>query len=334
MLGNTTHASLHNAVAFPLLGFGAAGRLPSQVIEQALDSGYRLLDTAQANEWYDEAAVGMALKARAVNRSELWLTSKLHPRDLGERRTLDAFPTSLRRLHTDYLDAFLLHYPRCFGELCENGVPNEDWRGSWRALEQLYDRGLVRAIGVCNFGAQELAQLLEFARVKPHIVQTWMDPLHQERPVRALCARHRIVFQAYSTLGTQHRTRANPVLRHPLLSRLAEQTGRSVAQVVLRWALQSNAAVIPRATKRPHMLANMQVFDFELDSQQMAAIDALDGTDPDSAVPPSPPKPCQDEHARCESWADVGECENNPAYMHSVCAGSCGTCDERSKHEL
>ena len=338
MLSNATHTTLHNGVAFPLVGFGAAGRLPASVLEQALDSGFRLIDTAQATEWYDESAVGIALKSRALNRSEVWLTSKLHPRDLGQQSTLAAFPTSLRRLHTHYLDAFLLHYPRCFGELCKDGVPNEDWRGSWRALEELYERKLVRSIGVSNFRAAELAQLLQFAHVLPHIVQTWMDPLHQERPLRALCAEHGIAFQAYSTLGTQHRTRINPVLRHPLLNRLSEQTGRSIAQVVLRWALQSGAAVIPRAAKRAHMDANLRLFDFTLNSEQMAAIDALDGTDPNAVVTAAlqalPPKPCDDEDQKCQAWADAGECENNPGYMHVTCAGSCDTCDERDKHEL
>jgi len=263
-----------------------------------------------------------------VNRSKLFITSKLHPRDLGEQRTLDAFPTSLRRLRTDYLDAFMLHYPRCFGNLCDR-QPEGDWAGSWRALEQLYERGDVRAIGVCNFSPGELKQLLKVARVRPHLVQSWMDPLHAEKPLRQLCAAHNIAFQAYSTLGTQHRLAFNPVLRHPVLERISRELGRSTAQIALRWAIQHNAAVIPRSTRPKHMAANLQLADFVLAPEQMKAIDDLDGTDPRSAVPPPPPKACDDQNTECESWAAAGECEKNPGYMEQACAGSCGTCSQR-----
>ena len=141
-----------------------------------------------------------------MSRSELFLTSKLHPRDLGEQATLRAFPTTLARLRTAYVDAFLLHYPRCFGSLCTS-EPEGTWRESWRALEALYERGEVRAIGVSNFNVGELKELLGMAKVRPHIVQSWMDPLYQARSLRRRCAAHGVTFQAYSTLGTQARAR-------------------------------------------------------------------------------------------------------------------------------
>jgi len=268
-----------------------------------------------------------------ADRSKLFLTSKLHPRDLGESATLAAFPRSLERLHTTYLDSFMLHYPRCFGDLCHGKVEADgDWRGSWRALEALYERGVVRAIGVCNFGADELRELLVFARVRPHLVQSWMDPLQQARPLRAVCDEADITFQAYSSLGTQHRTPVNPVLRHPTIARIAAAVGHSTAQVALRWALQRGAAVIPRSTRRAHMQANLALWDFELSPEQMAEIDRLDGSDPRVAVPPAPPKLCADEHEECERWAAAGECDNNPGFMHTGCAGSCGTCGAAPQH--
>uniref|UniRef100_A0A7S4ESL3 NADP-dependent oxidoreductase domain-containing protein n=1 Tax=Chrysotila carterae TaxID=13221 RepID=A0A7S4ESL3_CHRCT len=169
----------------PAIGFGCAGHVRAAALVDGINAGYRLFDTAQATEWYLEEELGAAIATSGVARSSLFITSKLHPRDLGEQSTLAAFPNSLRRLRTDYLDAFMLHYPRCFSALCET-EPEGGWRESWRALETLYDRGLVRAIGVCNFSPAELNELIGFARIKPHLVQSWMDPLHQERPLRKI----------------------------------------------------------------------------------------------------------------------------------------------------
>ena len=316
----TRMATLHNGVLMPMVGFGCAGYVRKPALLDALSVGYRLFDTAQAHEWYLEEEVGDAIAEGHVNRSELFLTSKLHPRDLGATRTLEAFPDSLRRLRTTYLDAFLLHYPRCFGTLCAK-EPEGDWRAAWGALETLYARGEVRAIGVSNFGPAELQQLLDVAKVKPHLVQSWMDPLHAERPLRALCARHGVQFQAYSSLGTQHQTAINPVLRHPALNALAQQLGVTVAQVVLRWAVQHGAAVIPRSRQRAHMASSLDLEGFELSAAQMAAIDALDGTDAHAVrVPPSPPKLCPDNDASCEKWVRVGVPPQPPTAARATAA--------------
>ncbi len=335
VLGTTV--TLSNGVAFPMVGFGCAGRVARGPLIDAMKVGYELFDTAQAEEWYLEEELGAALNATGVPRKSLFITSKMHPRDHGDRRARDAVETSLRRLGTNYLDAFLLHYPRCWVGLAGCGgtdtKPHGTWRESWRALEALYDRGLIRALGVSNFAPAELHELLDFARVPPHIVQSWMDPLHAEKPLRALCQRHRVQFQAYSTLGTQHAARTpgiNPVLLHPTLAEIARTVGRDTAQVALRWALQNGAAVIPRSRRRARMAANLNLFDFTLSDEQMRAIDALDGTDPSLVrAPPPPPLACDDENPACGGWAADGECERNPSYMHKTCAGSCGTCDER-----
>ena len=331
---NTT-ATLSSGALMPMVGFGCAGQLGRTTLGHALAAGYMLFDTAQATEWYAEPELGAAIRASNVSRESLFLTSKLHPRDLGEQSTLKAFPRSLASLGTSYLDAFLLHYPRCFGNLCGPTPAEGTWRDSWRALESLYERGEVRAIGVSNFGADELKELIGLARVKPHIVQSWMDPLHQERPVREVCRQHGILFQAYSTLGTQwagQGVKFNPVLRHPVLARIAAEVGRSAAQVALRWAVQHGVAVIPRSSKPSHMAASLALFDFGLTDEHMRDIDNLDGADPASIhLPPPPPRSCEDENEACGSWADSGECENNPGYMHDACAASCNMCEEKKK---
>ena len=142
-------------------------------------------------------------------------------------------------------------------------------------------------------------------------------------------------FQAYSTLGTQHHTPFNPVLKHPTLAAIGETLGKSTAQVALRWALQHDAAVIPRSRNPSRMRANLQLDDWQLSSEQMAAIDALDGTDPASIrLPPPPPLACADDNPGCPRWAEDGECAKNPGFMHSACAGSCNTCDQRHRVEL
>lgn len=417
MLSNATmlaseSVQLAESVRMPTVGFGCAGRLNRQVLQHALAAGYTMFDTSQAMEWYDEAELGEAINASGVARSRLFLTSKLHPRDHGETSALRAFPTSLKRLGTAYLDAFLLHYPHCFGSLCDK-KPEGTWRDSWRALEALHMRGDVRAIGVSNFSPEDLKELLAFARVRPHLVQSWMDPLYQARALRQVCSDHGVVFQAYSTLGTQvsiassgaaplpfaqgppqeiaarpshaqspylrvvpavggprraHQSRPQaprhrpgmfkqrtllvgcPLVRsqrgwtmhtrHSLRSisrfaQIAQQVGRSTAQVALCWALQHGAAVIPRSSKPKNMAANLQLFDFKLDDEQMAAIDALDGTDASAVrAPPPPPRTCNDQSDSCGPWADSGECDANPGYMHTACAASCDTCGELPKIEL
>jgi len=330
-----TSALLSNGVRMPLVGYGCAGRIGRKPLGEALELGYALFDTSQASEWYLEEELGVALAMSSVNRSAVFLTSKLHPRDLGEQSTLRAFPASLRNLQSSTIDAFLLHYPRCFGDLCGGREPEGTWRESWRALESLYEQGQVRALGVSNFSPDELQQLLGFARTPPHIVQSWMDPLHQERPLREVCRAHGILFQAYSTLGTQwagRGVRVNPVLRHPVLGAVAAEVGRSTAQVALRWALQHGVAVIPRSTKRRHMAEGLDLFAFDLSAAQMASIDSLDGTDPSAVhAPPPPPRSCTDDSDACGAWADAGECDANPGYMHKACAASCDTCPAKAE---
>ena len=156
---------LSTGALMPAVGFGCAGRLRKPVLLNAIEAGYTLFDTAQAKEWYLESELGDAIAESRVNRSSLFITTKIHPRDLGEARTLAALPRSLRALRTSYVDALLLHYPRCFGDLCAERAEGT-WRESWRALEALHAQGSARAIGVSNFGEAELTELLAFATVR------------------------------------------------------------------------------------------------------------------------------------------------------------------------
>ena len=235
----------------PRVGFGTAGlgEGTGDAVHAALAAGYRLLDSAQAREWYREDLVGAAIAASGVPRAALFLTTKVHPRHLGRDATAARLAHSLRELGTSYLDLLLLHYPECWGDLCGGVAPAGTWRDSWRALEAMHAAGQVRALGVSNFDARQLAELLEWAAVPPAVVQAHADPLSQNRELRRVCAERGVVFQAYSSLGTQWwgmgYTRGNPVLTAPAVTAAAAAHGVAPAQAVLRWALDSDMARSP-----------------------------------------------------------------------------------------
>jgi diketogulonate reductase-like aldo/keto reductase len=270
----------------PRVGFGTAGLADgtAAAVGSALLAGYRLLDSAQAREWYREDLVGEALASAALPRDSLWLTSKVHPRHLGFNATLSQVRVSLRELRTEYLDLLLLHYPECWGTLCPGVTPEGTWRDSWRALEEAQRLRLVRHIGVSNFDTRQLGELLEWAVTPPAVVQSYSDPYSQNRELQRLCAAHGIAFQAYSSLGSQwwgRGYRDNPVLRAAPVLGAAQAHSRGAAQVVLRWALQKGQAVIPKSGNAEHIASNLALFDFSLSEEEVAAIDAMDGVVPE-----------------------------------------------------
>ncbi|CAI5952946.1 unnamed protein product, partial [Closterium sp. NIES-64] len=251
---------LWNGVMMPRLGFGTAGlgEETERAVGWALEAGYRLFDSAQAREWYREDAVGAAIAQHNVSRNQLFLVSKLHPRHHGHAITRERFSDSLRDLRVPYLDLFLLHYPFCFPAICGDAgaaaATGAGWLDSWRALEELYQRGAVRAIGVSNFGRDELLELIAQAEVKPHVLQRNSDPLRADKDLQLLCAQHGIAYMAYSSLGSQHLIFSdslshNPVLDHPVIKAIAARRACSPAQVVLKWGLLKGQVVIPRITK-------------------------------------------------------------------------------------
>lgn len=276
------HAALilSNGEAMPAVGFGTClGSQTFAAVTTALKSGYRLLDTAQAREWYNEDEVARAFLTSGVEREGIWITTKLHPRDLGYDSTLEAVKRSMERFHTGYIDLFLLHYPRCWESLCgKEHMPKGTWHESWRALEAAYAAGHVRAIGVSNFSPQELRELAAFAKEGPHVVQSWADPLHQGRPERAVAESIGAVYTAYSSLGTQWNERPNPVLAHPVLTEIGAEHNVTSAEVTLAWALAHGMAVIPRSTNASHQRASLRAGDLKLSDKELAAIDKLDGT--------------------------------------------------------
>eukprot|EP00931_Biecheleriopsis_adriatica_P060207 TRINITY_DN36137_c0_g1_i1.p1 TRINITY_DN36137_c0_g1~~TRINITY_DN36137_c0_g1_i1.p1 ORF type:complete len:392 (-),score=55.12 TRINITY_DN36137_c0_g1_i1:80-1255(-) len=275
-------AQLSNGLEFPLIGLGCSSGLRTSHVASALELGYRHFDTAMAYQWgYHEHEVGDAVRASGVPRKELFIQSKIHPEDLGFSSTKRAFEVSLTHLQTDYVDSMLLHKPHCWTEACAK-EPEGTWQDSWRALQDLYKAGKTRAFGICDVDNELMEQLLKQDQ-KPHIIQNWMDPFHQDRRIREICKKEGIQYQAYSTLGAQwvhfrgYRDR-NPVLNHPLLKEIAQAHNRTVAQVVLNWAVHQGVAVIPASRDRARQETNLNSFDFQLSPEQMATIDTMDGT--------------------------------------------------------
>jgi diketogulonate reductase-like aldo/keto reductase len=250
---------LANDVRMPLLGLGVfqvrSGRDTEDAVRWALEAGYRHVDTAKL--YGNEQSVGRALAASGVPREEVFVTTKLLPRARDVRRALE---DSLRLLGLDRVDLYLIHWPT--GEAGEQ----------WAALERAYEDGLARAIGVSNWGANLLARTVERASIAPHVNQVEFSPFDYRRALLDECRRLGVVLEAYSPLTRGHD------LGDPVVARIAEELGRTPAQVLLRWALEREIPVIPKSIRRERIVENAQVFDFRLGPEAMAALDALDRT--------------------------------------------------------
>eukprot|EP00775_Hariotina_reticulata_P008779 gene8779-8957_t len=275
---------LNNGRYIPAVGFGTAGLGvgTAAAVQYAVAAGYRMFDSAESKDWYREEDVGVGIAASGLPRDQLFLTSKLHPRDHGSNSSLEAFDRALGHLNTSYLDLFLLHYPSCFALTNCVPKPHHRWQDSWRALESLHKAGKVHSIGVSNFGLSEMQELLKLARVKPAVLEMRSDPFAVNHHLISFCIEHNITFIGYSTLGTQwinSPASINPVLTSALLQDVAARhPGKSIVQIVLRWALQRGQVVIPRSSSTEHITHNLQLFDFELSDIEMQAINSLDGT--------------------------------------------------------
>eukprot|EP00927_Polykrikos_kofoidii_P078463 TRINITY_DN75283_c0_g1_i1.p1 TRINITY_DN75283_c0_g1~~TRINITY_DN75283_c0_g1_i1.p1 ORF type:complete len:448 (-),score=66.03 TRINITY_DN75283_c0_g1_i1:23-1174(-) len=270
-------------VPYPMLGLGCSSGIRYEHVQTAIQNGYRLFDTAQAYVWgYHEDEVGNAVADSGLDREEFYLQTKIHPEDLGYQATLRAFNMSLQRLRSDYVDSLLLHKPRCWEGACQK-TPEGTWQDSWRALEELYDKKLVRAIGICDVDQAIFAELMH-QRIKPHVIQNWVDPFHQDRDMRRLCKDNGVVFQGYSTMGPQwvhfKGFSTNPVLTSPVVLAIAEKHRRSPSQVVLRWATQRGVAVIPASRNSGRQIENFNSLDFDLIEEDLQAIDDMDGRVP------------------------------------------------------
>ncbi|MFF7362144.1 aldo/keto reductase [Streptomyces sp. NPDC008125] len=255
--------SLNNGVDMPQLGFGV-WQVPDDEAEQAvttaIEAGYRSIDTAAI--YGNESGTGKAIAASGVARDELFVTTKLWNADQGYDATLAAFDTSLDKLGLDYVDLYLIHWP----------TPEKDrYVDTYRAFEKIYADGRAKAIGVSNFLPEHLERLIGETSVVPVINQIELHPQLQQAESRAAHAKHGIATEAWSPLGS-----GRGLLEVPTVVAVAQKHGRTPAQVVLRWHLQLGNVVIPKSVTPSRIAENIDVFDFELDADDLAAFAALD----------------------------------------------------------
>jgi len=264
---------LKNGIEMPLLGLGVLriedGPRVEQAVLWALEAGYRSIDTARI--YNNEEGVGQALKESGIPREELFVTTKVWNDDQGYDRTLAAFDTSCARLNLDIIDLYLVHWP---------GADPELNRETWRAMEKLYADGRVRAIGVSNFNPRHIEALLETAEVVPMVNQVEFHPHFQQAALRDYCRKMGIQLEAWRPLMR------GKVLELPVLQEIAARTGKTPAQVTLRWMVQHGIVTIPKSQNQDRIRENFDVFDVELSDDDMRAIDALDcgerlGPDPE-----------------------------------------------------
>ncbi|MFI0709969.1 aldo/keto reductase [Streptomyces inhibens] len=255
--------TLNNGIAMPQLGFGVWQVEDDQaftVVGQALEAGYRSIDTAAV--YGNEAGTGRALAASGIARDELFVTTKLWNSEQGYDSTLRAFDTSLAKLGLDHVDLYLIHWP-----LPSKGL----YADTYKALEKIYTDGRAKAIGVSNFLPAHLERLLGETSVVPAVNQIELHPQFQQAESRAFHARHNIVTEAWSPLG-----QGRGLLEDPTIARLAAKHGKSPAQVVLRWHLQTGNVVIPKSVTPSRIAENIDVFDFTLDEADLATLTGLD----------------------------------------------------------
>lgn len=255
-------ATLKNGIKMPMEGFGVFQVPDADVCEQAVSdaitAGYRLIDTAAA--YFNEEAVGVAIRKSGVPREELFITTKLWIQDAGYENARKAFQTSLDKLGLDYLDLYLIHQPM------------NDYYGSWRTMEELYEEGKIRAIGVCNFYPERLADLCVNARIKPMVNQVELHPFFQQADALENMKELGVVPEAWGSLAEGK----HGIFTNEVLSQIAAKYGKTVVQVVLRWNTQRGVVIIPKSVHKERIEENLNIWDFTLSDEDMAAVGALD----------------------------------------------------------
>lgn len=253
---------LNNGVEMPILGFGVFQMTDSNECEQsvyeAIMAGYRLIDTAAS--YLNEEAVDRAIKRSGVKREDLFITTKLWIQDTGYEQTKKAFAKSLEKLQLDYLDLYLIHQP--FGDVY----------GSWRAMEELYREGKIRAIGVSNFQMDRLIDLIIHNEVIPAVNQVETHPFCQQIESAAFMKDNNVQIQSWAPFAEGK----NNMFQNEVIVSIAEKHNKSVAQVILRWLIQRGVVVIPKSVRKERIIENINVFDFELSQQDMETIATLD----------------------------------------------------------
>lgn len=256
------YVALNNGIKMPLEGFGVF-QVPDpaqckQAVLDAINSGYRLIDTAAA--YMNEEAVGAAIKESGVDRSELFITTKLWVQDADYESAKKAIETSLEKLGLDYLDLYLIHQPM------------GDYAGAYRAMEEAYKEGKLRAIGVCNFYPARLADLCETVDVIPAVNQVELHPFFQQEDALALMKEYGVRPEAWGPFAEGN----HGIFTHPVLSSIGEKYGKSAAQVALHWNVQRGVVVIPKSVHKDRIEQNMNIWDFELSEEDMNEIAKLD----------------------------------------------------------
>ncbi len=259
---------LNNQVAIPVIGYGtwqiADGREAYESVGYALETGYRHIDTAAA--YRNEISVGKAIHDSGIARSEIFLTTKLHNDDHGYEETRKAFLASLSDLGTEYVDLYLIHWPN---PIASRGNWKEANSGSWKAMEEFYKQGLVRAIGISNFCERHIDALLETAGITPMVNQIRLFAGEQQSSLVAYCHSLGMVTEAYSPLGT------GALLTSPLIQEIASEVKRSAAQVCLRYNLQKGHVILPKSVTPSSIKQNLELFDFTLNENQMKSLDEM-----------------------------------------------------------
>ena len=255
------YVTLANGVKMPQLGYGVYQVTKEECkrcVLDALDVGYRAIDTAQS--YFNEAEVGEAIAESGIDRKEIFLTTKVWIEHYGYEQAKESVLQSMEKLKTDYIDLVLLHQPFA------------DYYGAYRAVEDLYEEGKLRAIGVSNFYPDRLVDIASFARIKPMVNQIETHPLNQQIEGHEWLEKYGVIHEAWAPFGEG---RGN-MFTNPVLQKLGDKYNKTVAQVILRWQLQRGIVVIPKSTHKERMAQNLDLFDFTLTNEDMQAIAALD----------------------------------------------------------
>ncbi len=255
------YITLNNGIKMPQLGYGVYQVTQEECercVLDALKAGYRAIDTAQS--YFNEEQVGAAIEKSGVARKDIFLTTKVWIEHYGYEETKASVLESMRKLRTDYLDLCLLHQPF------------SDYYGAWRALEELYEAGKIRAIGVSNFYPDRLVDLCSFARIRPMVNQVEVHPFNQQIEAKQWMDKYGVQIEAWAPFGEGR----GGMFEHPVLNEIGAKYNKSAAQVILRWHLQRGVVVIPKSTHPERMQENLNVFDFALSEEDMTKIALLD----------------------------------------------------------
>ncbi len=261
---------LNNGVKIPIVGFGTwqtpDGAVAKSSALAAINAGYRLIDTAAA--YGNEESVGEGIKASGVNRHDLFVSTKLWNTNHGYDKTKKAIDTSLQKLGLDYLDLYLIHWPNPAAMRANWAELNAE---SWRAMEEAVKAGKIRAIGISNFRREHIDELLKTATIKPAVNQNYLNPSDMQKDLTAYNDKLGILNEAYSPLGT------GGLLDNETVNKVAKNYGKSPAQVLIRWSLQHGFLPLPKSVHPEYIKANADIFDFEINSDDMKTLDGLHG---------------------------------------------------------